>query len=166
MSVGNDGAVMVFSGKGLGTMITERGTGHWKLDKNKVTACPFVIVTRNLHADWSEPGVPHGTAWLVGRISGLIPADDSRWIITISEYAIVDRPRAWPGTRFPLTYTSLGEQGIDPRTLEWVPFPMPAEQPKAGGQEVDLPALVARMRSEVATRLGLPSAQIEISIRA
>lgn len=162
----DDKAVMVFSGKGLGTIFAERGTGQWKLDKANVTACPFVIVTRNLHAEWSEPGVAHGSAWLVGRISGLLPADDNRWTITFSEYALIDRPHAWPGTRFPLTYTTLKAQGIKLSELTWMPFPAPSKEASAGGKGADLPALLARVRSEVADRLGLQSTQIEISIRA
>jgi len=72
---------------------------------------------------------PHGSVFLVGRISDVVPSPDydERWLIKFSAYARIALPEVWKGWRNPVRYTSLEKLGIDPATLCFEPMPPVAE---------------------------------------
>lgn len=150
--------IKVFSGKSLNTMVTEGGTGHWKLSKVRAAKCDYVVVVRNRHADWSEAGVDHRTAFLIGKITGVKAVDD-RFVVQFSEYADINIANAWDGSRNPVGYTTLEAENIKVASLKWRPFP------GLGSVSVS-PLTVEEAKAGLASSLGINPDQIEIIIRA
>jgi len=92
----------------------------------------FLVCIRNARDVDFHDHEPHGTAFLVGRISGLTPhgvdkKGMQRWVIKISEHAEVNHPEAWGEWRNPVKYTTLEELGIDPKKLNFEPMPTPTK---------------------------------------
>lgn len=86
--------------------------------------CVFAVCTRNANnrdawAERENGPEPHRSAFLVGRISNVIPSPESegRYLIHFSEYAPVNTPDPWQGDRNPVKYTTLEALGIDPSVL-------------------------------------------------
>jgi hypothetical protein len=128
-------AIVVFTAKSVERLLAEGGTSSWGLDRNNARQREFAICTRNTRADFTqgdgfpEGHEPHGSAFLVGRISDVVPSpeNEERWLIKFSEYARIALPEAWKGWRNPVHYTSLEELGIDPAILHFEPMPPTAE---------------------------------------
>ncbi|MBY6709064.1 hypothetical protein HQ308_19930 [Rhodococcus sp. BP-241] len=129
----SENAVVVFTGKSFDSILNEGGSQSWKLDAGRAKKCEYLVCTQNAHnpeayADGTEP---HGSAFLVGRISRISPATDgdaSRWKIQFSEYARVNVAHAWTGDRNPVRYTTVESLGIDVNALDFEPF---QEEPAA-----------------------------------
>ena len=114
----NEDTVAVFTGKSLDSILGEGGSQSWKLDAGRARKCQYVVCTQNAHnveayADGTED---HGSAFLVGRISRIVPAtagDPARWKIQFSEFARISVPNVWTGDRNPVRYTTLDDLGMD-----------------------------------------------------
>ncbi len=82
---------------------------------------PFLVCVQNQNnpdRDFSDASEPHGSAFLVGRISDVIPSPEGpnsgRWISQISEYSTVQNPKnVWQGWRNPGKYGALKDFDID-----------------------------------------------------
>lgn len=157
--------IKIFTGKSLKTMIAEGGSAYWKLSKTRAAKCKFVLLVRNMHADWSEPGHPHGTAFLLGKVSGVTAAKD-RFVIHFSEYAPLSIPNSWDGSRNPVGYTDLDHENIDPEKLTWSPFPASPAPDKAALSENVRPLSLAEAKLGLAATFGISPDQIEINIKA
>ena len=154
-----ENTVKVFTGKSLETMESEGGCAYWKLNKERAARCKYLVAVRNSHAEWSEEDVEHGTAFLVGKISGIsIEPTDNRCIIEMSEIAEINIPNSWDGSRNPVAYTSLEDLGIPPDDLDWQPFVSKLKE--------DTMTVLNKAKDFVSRSLGLPSESIEILIRA
>ena len=96
-----------------------RGSGDWRLDPGRARQAEFLVCTRNQNSsDFAATPEPHRSAFLIGRISGVVPSDGrpSRWTIKISEFLLCDIPNIWAKSghlRYPVWYTTLEELGID-----------------------------------------------------
>lgn len=157
--------IKIFTGKSLKTMIMEGGSAYWKLNKARAAKCKYVLLVRNMHADWSEPGHPHRTAFLLGKVSGVTAAKD-RFIIHFSEYALLNIPEAWDGSRNPVGYTDLNHEKIDPEKYEWLPFPMLPKTDKTTLSENAQPLSLNDAKLGLAATFGIRPDQIEINIKA
>ncbi|AYJ48573.1 hypothetical protein [Rhodococcus sp. P1Y] len=123
----SEDTVAVFTGKSLDSILREGGSQSWKLDAGRARKCHYVVCTQNAHnveayADGTED---HGSAFLVGRISRIVPAtagEPSRWKIQFSEYARISIPNVWTGDRNPVRYTTLVDLGIDLRGAKFEKF--------------------------------------------
>jgi hypothetical protein len=131
-----DEAIVVFTGYGKARILKEGGSQEWRLNQRRARQCEYLVCTQNRNADkdWSDPSEPQGQAFLVGKVSDVVPgderADELRYKIQISEYAEIAIPDAWPGLQNPVHYTSLSKLGIDPDTLDFKPMPPEAQPPK------------------------------------
>lgn len=164
--------VMVFTGKSLGTMIKEGGSGHWRANESNLRKSKYVICTRNCNAEWSELDQPHGKGFLIGKIKGIERSpeyDTPRYVIQISEYAEIDFPQMWPGNHNPVAYMDFGDllvQGmrIDPEALDWKPFPAP--EAVADPVAAIKPLSIQEAKLGVAKMLGIDPACVKILIEA
>ena len=129
---------VVFTGKPIETILSQGGSASWRAVPHRVRQCEFVICTRNTRAKWSDGPESHGSAFAVGRLSGVddAPEDENddpskpRYLFRFSEYALLDYKdpkfqKFWKGHHWPVHYTTLEETGIDPDTLTWIPMPNP-----------------------------------------
>lgn len=122
-------AVTVFTARGPAVILREGGTQAWVLDPKRVRLCEFAVCTQNrgFKDDWGQATEPHQAAFMVGRISEVVPTPEpgrpGRWLIRFSEYAEVQIPHVWPGARNPVWYTTLEDLGIDLASLTFQPMP-------------------------------------------
>jgi hypothetical protein len=145
------------------------------LNPVRAKQCSWLVCTQNRHNanhDFEDASEPHGSAFLVGRISGLRRSEENpseeRWLITISEYALIHRPNVWRGWRNPVRYTSLNELGIDPGELSFQqlqaliepPARAPAVPPHTGRG-----LTIAEAKRGLALTFGVGEDAIEITIR-
>src|SRR5690348_5677626 len=93
-----DHVIAVLTYKSLETILSTGGTQSWVLDRPRAKACKYAVLCRNARTRHAEGPEAHGTAFMVGRIKDVVPsADDGRWLILFSEYALCDWPDEWRG---------------------------------------------------------------------
>lgn len=166
--------IVVFTAKTVEQILAEGGTSAWRLDRNHARARTYVVCTRNAHADWAKGPEAHRSAFLVGKISDVVPAPKrpKRFLIEFSEYALIDVPDVWKGDRNPVKYVKdLDELGIDPLSLKWTPVPKPRAGARKGAIEVaasngDAPLTIAEAKKRLAVTFGVSPDAVEITIRA
>lgn len=175
----------VFTCRGRDRILNEGGSQAWRLSSKNAAAMKYVVCVQNRNLDWGKASHPHGTAFLIGRISEVksLPADsdgDIRKIIEISEYADIDVPDVWPGGRNPIAYMTLGDFGLSLADLEFHPLPAHTEQEEVDAPELDrdlnleedglseevLPLTINQAKRGLASALGVSIDSIEIVIRA
>jgi hypothetical protein len=140
-------AIVVFTARSLDEILRDGGSRDWRLDADRARACKYLVCTQNRrNSDFGAPTAPHGAAFLIGRISGVVrsPDDPARWLIEISEYIDYVIPNTWAKSghlRYPVWYTTLEDLGIDLSTLP--PFTVLAPPRPDGLGEMAAPALIA-----------------------
>jgi hypothetical protein len=170
-------AIVVFTAKRIERILDEGGTASWRLDRNHARRCAYVVCTRNAHADWAEGHEEHHSAFLVGKISDVVPcaptpenkeAPNNRYLIQFSEFARVNVMNTWKGDRNPVKYASLEELGINFSKLKWEPMPKlsdkvgPITQFKTVGIQ---PLTMAQAKQGLALTFNVAPEAIEITIR-
>lgn len=163
-------ALIVFTYRTVEQIKNEGGSQAWSLRPANARKCEYLVCTRNRY----QPNAgtePHQSAFLVGRISSVdvSPERGDRWIVRISEYALVSMPNVWPGSRNPVWYSDLETLGIDPSKLDWEPMPLGgisaaanmAPLPDDGGEELS----VDELKAAVAAAYGVGIEQVEVTIR-
>ena len=172
--------LVFYTAKSIERILREGGSSAWRLDRNHARRCVYAVCTRNAHADWVEGKEPHHTAFLIGKISDVVPCEptpeneeaaEKRYLIEFSEFARVEIPDFWKGDRNPVKYRSSDDLEIDFSALKWEPMPKlenaqkqvvgPAAQPKA-----TIGALtMAEAKKGLALTFNVPAEAIEITIR-
>ena len=161
-------SMVILTAKSAETMLAVGGTQSWVLDRAHAKRCKYAVLCQNANTDWGNGKEPHGKAFMVGRVDDVIPSTETegRWLVTFSEYAIVDRPDTWGGWRNPVRYTTLEELGIDEKELEFEPMPpvkKPTERPAAQDSSQNL--TIAQAKEGLARTFGVSPKAIEITIR-
>jgi hypothetical protein len=173
--------VVVFTARSPERIVAEGGSQAWVLNPVRAKQCTWLLCTQNRHNpdhEFSDATEPHGTGFLLGRISGIRKSDDgggTRWIVAISEYARLSIPNAWDGSRNPVRYASLDDLGIDINGLEFLPMPdappstrIVERQSAASDAPLAAPAAVltiAEAKKQLAAAFGIKPDAIEITIR-
>ena len=143
-------AVVVFTARPLEEILRDGGSRDWRLDPGRARRAEYLVCTQNQHnVDFGAPTAPHGAAFLIGRIAGVVesPERHDRWLIKISQYVDCDLPNIWGKSghlRYPVWYTTLENLGIDLATLP--PF-RPIEPHPTGLAEVQAPLSIPRAGS-------------------
>lgn len=178
--IDNPSCLAVFTCRGIQRILREGGSQAWRLSTSNASKIRYIVCVQNRNLDWGNASHPHGTAFLVGKISGVesLKEDskgDVRKIVKISEYAEVDVPDCWEGGRNPIAYMKLGDFGLNVDELEFKPVPVLTEADRQGDDvpiaEDELPEGQEELTIEQAKRglaigLGIRVEQIEILIRA
>ncbi len=175
-------AMFVFTVEEPNLILRQGGTQSWKVSHRRARECEYeyVVCVQNQRVEdraWCRPTEPHGTAFLIGHISEVVPsAEQGRFLVKIRDFAIISVPNVWQGWRFPIRYMPLADVGIDPDTLEFQPVPAPSadsmpanerpNRPVAGSiPPVSLSDALFDAKRALAARLGISAAAIEITIR-
>lgn len=148
--------VSVLTYKSVDTILATGGTQSWALDRNRASRCDYVVLCRNAKTRAPEGPEPHGTAFLVGKIKDVVPSTETegRWLILISEYALINEPDEWEG-RNPVAYWSDTDYNINFKALSYLPL-----EPSAPG------LTIAEAKAGLAIGLNVPESAVEIVIRA
>jgi hypothetical protein len=159
---------VVFTFKSVERLLREGGTSSWRLDRNHARACEYAVCTRNGRNARTEGNEPHQSAFLVGKVKDVVPTQDreGRFLITFTEYALVNVPDVWKGDRNPVRYAeSLKELGIDPSTLSWKPMPKQQPSPAAPSIAKPRPLTISEAKQGLSLTFGVSPDAIEITIR-
>jgi len=103
-------AIQTFTQNSFEDIVSQAGDYSWSLDQNRAKNYKFLVCC-------SSVGANRKSGFLVGKISGVEfhKVDEkkkNRYIIHISEVAVIDIPDLWPGNQNPVRYTSLEELDI------------------------------------------------------
>lgn len=177
-------AVLVMTARGPDRILREGGSQAWVLNPDNARKHNYLVTVQNQHnGKWGGASEPHGTAFLIGRISDVVPSAEEgakdRYLIKISEYARIAVTHKWKG-RNPVRYITLDELGIDPDDYEFHPMPAVAdadddehgdEQAPAFDVATDLPVkrsflTIPEAKEGLAATLGVSIDKIEITIKA
>ncbi len=167
-------ALIAFTARSPERILAEGGSQAWKLNPANAKRCRYLVCVQNGHNpdhEFSDATEPHGTAFLVGRISGIEPSPekpDGRWLIAISEYARISIPNFWDGGRNPVRYGTIAELGIDVAALQFEPLPEapPTITQHRPSQTVTPNSVLAGAKQAIAAAFGLRPEAVEITIRA
>jgi hypothetical protein len=167
--------VVVFTARSPNRVVREGGSQAWVLNPVRARQCTWLVCTQNRHNadhDFEDATEAHGSAFLVGRISGLRHSEENpaeeRWLVTMSEYARVDMPDVWKGWRNPVRYTALADIGIDPEALSFQPLAAPTDSPSRHASAVSQAVrglTIAEAKRGLALTFGVGEDAIEITIR-
>lgn len=168
--------IAVLTARGTERLLSEGGTMSWRLNPENARRMQYCVCIQNREdTGWGAADHDHHVAFLVGRISEVVPSPDmpERYLIQFSEYATIHREDAWGGYRNPIRYTNLEEFGVDPHQLKWQPMPVPNTAAQASPHfdgppppsEGAVPLTMAQARAGLAIGLGVPETAIEITVR-
>lgn len=174
--------VVVFTARTVEQILREGGTAAWRVNRRHAQHAGYVVCTRNAHHVATDGPEEHGSAFLIGKVSGVVRASDElklvgdtpqkagklRYLIQFSEYARVNVPGVWKGDRNPVKYANLEELGIDVSVLEWEPMPTspaPIRDVTPVTCTYSGPLTMAQAKTGLALTFGVPPEAIEITIR-
>lgn len=164
--IATENAVVVFTAKSPESIVRDGGSQSWKLDPARAKKCEWLVCTQNAHnpEPYADGNEPHGSAFLVGRISRISPSTDTdgRWKIEISDYARINQPDVWAGDRNPVRYTHLDTLGID---LDGVDFHKLERDTATANQTASAGLTIAQAKAGLAKTYGVDVDAIEIVIR-
>lgn len=179
--------VVVMTARGPERILREGGSQAWVLNPSNAKKHEFLVTVQNRHnGAWGGASEPHGTAFLIGRISDVVPSteegSEGRYLIRISEYARINVTCGWKG-RNPVRYTTLDELAIELDGIKFLPMPSVKTMEEEMGEEIsaecepvpsaapDLPTkrtflTIPEAKEGLAATLGVTIDKIEITIKA
>jgi len=167
-----ENAILVFTARGLSTLLKEGGSQAWVLNPKRARKCAYLVCTQNEHKKeaWCSPEAPHGSAFLVGKIKSIEVSPESddkqKWLIRILEYATLQKPSVWDGGRNPVRYVSLSDIGIDPSELEFKPMPDISQSTPAATVHSTQAISIEEAKKALAAFYKIGQENIEITIRS
>jgi hypothetical protein len=168
--------IVVFTARSPERIIDEGGSQAWVLNPARAKLCKWLVCTQNRHNpdhEFSDATEPHGSAFLVGKISAITQSpeegSDDRWIIEINEVARITELDVWKHWRNPVRYMTLSDLGIRVSDLEFQPVPAAKqEQAKAQNQTTHWPPAtltIPEAKKALAATFGVKPEAVEITIR-
>jgi hypothetical protein len=161
--------LVVFTAKSVETCLEVGGTQSWVLTPARARRCRYAVLCRNTNKDWCEGEEPHGTAFMIGRISGVVPSTETpgRWLVTFNEYARIDIPNVWQGWRNPVRYATLDELSLGLDGVRFEPMPQAskeAEKAKPVAARAPVKLTITEAKEGLALAFGVKPDAIEIII--
>lgn len=154
--------ISVLTFKSRETVLKIGGSQSWTLQRGRARACKYAVLCRNAKTRDAEGPEPHGTAFMVGRISDVVSSteNDGRWLIKFSEYTLCDVPDQWEG-RNPVAYYGPDDYpDLDFNSLTFLPMP-PAELTGRAATGLS----ITDAKAGLSLHYGVPEASIEITVR-
>ena len=161
-------AIAIYTGKPTETILEDGGSQAWVLDRKNAQKAEYGVLCFNPYAEWSKGNVEHGAAFLIGKISGVMPSpvEPERSIVLFDEYAEVNLPDIWGGWRNPIKYTSLEDLGIDISSLTFQPMPKKANPTATTPSPTPAQGLtIEAAKAGLALTFGVKPEAVEITIR-
>lgn len=161
-------AIAVFTGDTVEEILAQGGSGGWVINPAKASQCKYVVCCKKQNWKNRKTVVPSRAAFLIGLVSGLQKRTDSdnqrgqwRFLIEISEYALLNKPDVWnKKARNPIAYLTLSELGIELRGLKFKPL---ASAPP--GSKDAKTMTIAEAKQALAASFGVTPEDVEIIIR-
>ena len=167
-----DDTIVIFTGKGMKSFSKDGGSRAWKLNIARAEGAKFVVICHHQHSQYKDFDGEHGSAWLIAKVAKIAPDIHTvgRWCVVFDEYALIDVPNFWGGSRNPIRYTSIDELPVDLEALDWehlaeIDLEDETEDSADGSAASAIRLQVIRAQEQIAENLGLDPSEIEISIR-
>ena len=170
--------IVVFTARSPERIVREGGSQAWVLNPARAKLCSWLVCTQNRHHadhEFSDATEAHGSGFVVGKIEAIRQSQEddceARWLIAISEYAMINVPDVWDHGRNPVRYTTLSELGIDPDKLKFKPVAQNSVEKSAAGEKQratgGAPAslTIAAAKKALAVTFGVKPDAVEITIR-
>ena len=146
-------ALQTFTGNSLDDILNRGGDYDWVLDQDRAKKCKYIVCC-------SSQGANRKSSFLVGKISGTEytrtdEKNNDRYLVNISEYALIDIPDSWLGKRNPVRYISLEDLGIDINNLKFEKILKPESTSFT----------IAQAKAGLAKNYGISEDNIEIMIK-
>lgn len=160
-------ALAVYTRESTDEIFDAGGTLSWVLDQKNALQCDFAVLCYNPAGRWSKNALDHGAAFMVGRISNVIPSPElpRRWLVLFDEYAEVNFPDIWRGWRNPVKYSSLEEMGIEASMLAFKPMPERDFKPVDTTPVASGGLTIEAAKAGLALTFGVKPEAVEITIR-
>ena len=159
-------AIAVFTGKKLGDLLAQGGSGPWVGAEERVKQQQYLICVRK-----AKPGTDdHGAAFLVGKIAGVQKhgfdrRGQQRWFFQISDFATLMQPGKWEW-RNPVRYTTVEDLGIELKKLKFKPAPPATVSPPMAELAPSVkPLTIAEAKAGLAAKFGVSPDAIDIHIK-
>ena len=167
----DDSAIAILTRESKAEIVHSGGTGNWALKPRRARATSYVVCVRNDRNEHPDAGERHGTALLVGIVSGLQLVGErdgvKRWRVLFDRCASIDKPGVWGNWRNPVRYTTLSELGISLDPLKFSLSERANERLEEARDGKDVPPLtILQAKAGLARGLGVRPDQVEISIKA
>lgn len=163
-----DDVMVIFTAKSVETCLEVGGSQSWVLNRAHAKSYKYAILCRNAHTDWGDGKETHGTAFMIGRISDVVPSTEieGRWLVKFDEYARLDIPNFWQGWRNPVRYTTLEELSFSLSDVSFEPMPEVVEEPKIKHTSKEMPVnlTIADAKRALAATFGVKPEAVEIII--
>lgn len=162
----SENVVQVLTFKSVATILAVGGTQSWALDRNRAKGCKYAVCCRNANTREAEGNEAHGSAFIVGKVSDVVPSTDhdGRWLILFSEYATVNVGEQWEGRNPVRFYTVEDYDGhIDFDALDWRPMPKPKAETAAAPAKQGM--TITQAKEALAATFGVDPSAVEITIR-
>lgn len=161
--------MVIFTAKSVETCLEVGGSQSWVLNRAHAKRYKYAILCRNAHTDWGDGKEPHGTAFMIGRISDVVPSTETegRWLVKFDEYARLDIPNFWQGWRNPVRYTTLEELSFSLNDVPFEPMPGVVDEPKTikhTSKEMPVNLTIADAKKALAATFGVKPEAVEIII--
>lgn len=160
----SDNVLSVLTFKSVETLLAVGGTQSWALDRNRAKACKYAVVCRNGNHPDVEGTEAHGSAFMVGRISDVVPSTESpgRWLVLFSEYALCNVGDQWSG-RNPVRFWTTDDYNglIDFEALDFQPMPPPVQEENPAPKGLT----IAEAKAGLSLTFGVDPSAVEITIR-
>jgi hypothetical protein len=142
-------AIVTFTAQPIDEILAHGGSGDWRLDAGRARYFDYLVCTQNRRdPGLRTPTAPHRAAFLIGRISEVVPSPErhDRWRIKTSEYVECNLAHTWGRSghlRNPVWYTTLEQLGIGLDTLP--PFtPLASAAPPIAASTGGMAEMAAR----------------------
>jgi hypothetical protein len=167
----DDFAVVVFTADTRDSVLRKGGSGDWVVSAKKADSCRYIVCCRKPNWSNRKEGIPGRAAFLIGRVAGLRERpgsendrDQMRYLIQMSDYAVLEKPGVWKErVRNPVAYSTLHDLEIDLRGLKFQAMPAGAEttNESIGAKHMT----IADAKNGLAATFGVSPDDIEITIR-
>jgi len=162
--------IAVFTSKIEETLVADGGSQSWRLNLRKAHNRRFLVCCWNAGGDFplAIPGYSNGEAYLVAPIKSIAPSLEAtgRHIIKFDRFARVRIPKAWPRQRYPISYSTLTDMGINLNALKFEEITESVSAQRSPTDEtVHSPLTIEAAKIGIAQYFGVPVTAIEIVIR-
>jgi hypothetical protein len=160
-----DNILSVLTFKSVDTTLQVGGTQSWAMSRERAMGCKYAVLCRNAHHPDVEGQEPHQSAFLVGKISDVVPSTETegRWLVLFSEYALVDVPDQFDG-RNPVRFWRINDwPDIDFEALDFKPMPKKEQEPDKPKPGTGMS--IAEAKAALSIRYEVDPSNIDIIIR-
>jgi hypothetical protein len=163
-------AIVVFTADTRDSILRQGGSGDWVVSAKKADSCKHIVCCRKPNWSNRKEGIPARAAFLIGKVAGLIERPDSkndrdqtRYLIKMSDYAVLQKADVWrEDVRNPVAYSTLDDLKIDLRGLKFIPMPAAVLTNETTGASH---MTIADAKKGLAATFGVSPEDIEITIR-